>query len=38
MGDLYAKVLIEVPETVSDEEKALWEKLRNLSTFDPRQP
>jgi curved DNA-binding protein len=35
-GDLYAKVVIEVPEKVSDAEKALWEQLAAKSSFDPR--
>ena len=38
MGDLYVKVLVEVPESISDEEKALWVQLANQSTFDPRNP
>ena len=35
-GDLYARVTIIPPEEVSPEEKALWEKLRDTSNFDPR--
>jgi curved DNA-binding protein len=35
-GDLYAKVTIEVPTSVSDEEKKLWENLASKSSFDPR--
>jgi curved DNA-binding protein len=35
-GDLYAKVMIEVPESVSVSEKALWEQLAAKSAFDPR--
>lgn len=36
-GDLYATVKIEVPKTVTDEEKKLYEQLRELSDFKPRQ-
>jgi curved DNA-binding protein len=35
-GDLYATVSIEIPESVTDEEKKLWEQLAAKSTFDPR--
>ena len=35
-GDLYVEVRIEVPEKVSDEERALWEQLARESRFDPR--
>jgi curved DNA-binding protein len=35
-GDLYAVVDIRVPERISDAEKALWEKLQQSSSFDPR--
>lgn len=35
-GDLYARVVIVPPTEISDEEKALWEKLRDASSFDPR--
>ena len=37
-GDLYATVHIQVPATVSEEEKAEWEKLAKASTFNPRKP
>ena len=37
-GDLFAIVRLEVPATVSPEEHALWEKLSELSTFNPRKP
>ena len=36
-GDLYVKIRIEVPESVSDSQKTLWEQLRNQSDFDPRK-
>jgi curved DNA-binding protein len=35
-GDLYAVVQIAVPHTVTDEEKAEYEKLAQTSKFDPR--
>ena len=35
-GDLYAKVVIVPPGEISDEERALWEQLRDSSDFDPR--
>lgn len=36
-GDLYATLRVVTPKTVSDEERALWEKLADLSDFDPRR-
>jgi len=36
-GDLYAVIEIALPETVTDEEVALWEKLSSLSHFNPRK-
>jgi curved DNA-binding protein len=36
-GDFYAVVVVQLPQQVSDEERALWEKLRDTSTFNPRQ-
>jgi curved DNA-binding protein len=35
-GDIYARVKIMVPTTLSDRERELFEQLRNASTFDPR--
>ena len=35
-GDLYATATIIPPTDISDEDKALWEKLRDQSSFDPR--
>ena len=35
-GDLYATVNIEVPATVTDDEKKLWEQLAAKSSFNPR--
>jgi curved DNA-binding protein len=37
-GDLYATVRVQVPATVSTEEKAQWEKLAAVSKFNPRKP
>lgn len=35
-GDLYVTVVVEFPENVSGEEKALWESLAAKSAFRPR--
>ena len=35
-GDLYVVVNIQLPEKLSDEERALWEKLSRTSRFNPR--
>ena len=35
-GNLYATARIVIPETISAEEKALWEKLAAVSKFNPR--
>lgn len=35
-GDLFAELRIVVPETLSDEERELFEKLAATSSFDPR--
>ena len=35
-GDLYATVRIQTPGTVSEEERAVWEQLGRISTFNPR--
>jgi len=35
-GDLYAVVNVQVPQQLSDEERALWEKLGRVSRFNPR--
>jgi curved DNA-binding protein len=35
-GDLYATTLIQVPDKVSDGERALWEQLARESRFKPR--
>jgi len=35
-GDLYAVVQLQVPTAVTADEKALWEKLAQVSAFSPR--
>ena len=35
-GNLYATVRIQLPDTVSEEERVLWEQLASISTFKPR--
>ena len=35
-GDLYALVTIEVPDSVTETERALWEQLAAKSAFNPR--
>lgn len=35
-GDLYAEIHVVVPREPTDEERALYEQLAELSTFDPR--
>jgi curved DNA-binding protein len=35
-GDLFATVRIQMPDSVSSEEKGLWEQLARVSTFKPR--
>lgn len=35
-GDLYARIRIDVPRTLSDRERTLFEDLRSASTFSPR--
>lgn len=35
-GDLYVVVAIQVPEHISAEERALWQKLSQTSSFNPR--
>lgn len=36
-GDLYVVISVAVPEEPSDKERGLWEKLRDLSKFKPRE-
>lgn len=35
-GDLYAQVLVRLPISLTDEERKLWEQLRQVSRFQPR--
>lgn len=35
-GDLFVRIMIVTPETVSDKERALWEKLKAESKWSPR--
>jgi curved DNA-binding protein len=35
-GDFYAVLTVKLPESLTNEERALWEKLRDTSTFHPR--
>lgn len=37
-GDLFAEVRITVPHRLTDEERRLFEKLAEVSAFDPRRP
>jgi curved DNA-binding protein len=36
-GDLYVVINIELPQNVTEEERGLWEKLRQISHFNPRK-
>jgi curved DNA-binding protein len=36
-GDLYAIIQIVVPKNISDEEKALWTQLGEISSYHPRR-
>jgi curved DNA-binding protein len=36
-GNLYATMQVAVPKTLSTEEKALFEQLKNTSSFQPRR-
>jgi curved DNA-binding protein len=36
-GDLYVEISIETPPEIDGEEKGLWEKLRDISKFKPRE-
>jgi curved DNA-binding protein len=35
-GDFYAILTVQLPASVTDEERAAWEKLREVSHFQPR--
>jgi curved DNA-binding protein len=36
-GDQLVEIRVEIPKEISDEERELYEKLRQISTFKPRQ-
>lgn len=36
-GDLYVVADVQLPPKATNEERALWEKLRDISRFDPRK-
>jgi DnaJ-class molecular chaperone len=36
-GDLFAKISVEVPPSVTDRERAIWEQLARESNFNPRE-
>jgi curved DNA-binding protein len=36
-GDLYVVVSIETPPSLTNEERGLWEKIRDVSKFQPRE-
>jgi curved DNA-binding protein len=35
-GDMFVRIMIKSPKTLTEEEKELWEKLAEVSTFTPR--
>ena len=35
-GDFFVIITVHLPATLNDEERALWEKLRSTSSFNPR--
>ena len=37
-GDFHAVLSIQMPGKLTDEERSLWEKLRSVSRFNPRNP
>ena len=37
-GDFFVVLQIQLPTSISTEERVLWEKLRDTSTFQPRKP
>jgi curved DNA-binding protein len=36
-GNLYVRIKVKLPRKVTDEERALWETLRDISHFHPRE-
>ena len=37
-GDYYAIIAVHLPATITTEEREAWEKLRTISSFNPRNP
>ena len=37
-GDLFATVQVRIPESLTDEERRLFEELQKASSFNPRAP
>jgi curved DNA-binding protein len=37
-GDFHATLNVKIPEKINDEERQLWEQLRDTSAFNPRHP
>lgn len=37
-GDFYVIVAVQIPTSLTDAERAQWEKLRDVSSFQPRKP
>ncbi len=35
-GDQYVRIVVRVPDSLTEQERALWENLRSLSTYSPR--
>ncbi len=36
-GDQYVRIMIQVPDVLSGKERKLWEELKNVSSFKPRE-
>jgi curved DNA-binding protein len=36
-GDFYATIIVQIPTRITEAERAIWEKLRDASTFNPRK-
>ena len=36
-GDLYVVADVQLPQKVTNKERAVWEKLRDISNFNPRR-
>jgi curved DNA-binding protein len=35
-GDYYATITVQIPQKISEEDRTIWEKLRETSSFNPR--